>query len=115
VVIYMGRVVIPIILVGERESPRNSGEMTSRQFHDLDYSGPHTEIGPALSFIGGGSVLVSTDNLISGSRPTVLAVVPEREYPGDRKLVAFCGRPSTDELAASWGVMSAGDLEVLDP
>ena len=115
VVAYLGRGVAHVTLVGEGESPQNFGEMTSQQFHDLNYSGPHSEIGSALAFIGSGSVLVSTDNLIPGSTPTVLAVVPETQYPGDRRLVAFCGHPAADETAASYGVMSAQDLEVLDP
>lgn len=115
VVTYMGRGVAHVTLVAEGTTPRNFGEMTAQEFHDLSYSGPHTEIGPALSFIPSGSVLVSTDNLIAGSRSTVLAVVPEDQYPGDRKLVAFCGQPPDDAEAAFYGVMSAGDVEVLDP
>jgi hypothetical protein len=115
VVAYMGRNVAHVTLVAAGHTPRNFGEMTATQFHDLSYAGPQTEIGKALSFISAGSVFVSTDNLIAGSRPTVLAVVPEDEYPGDQKLVAFCGRPADDSVAAFYGVMSTHDVEVLDP
>lgn len=110
----MGRDVAHITVLSEGRHPRNFGEMTNAQFHaDPQYGG--IEIGPALSEISAGSVLVDAYNLIPGERSTALVVVPEAQYPGDRQMVTLCGRPSGDPVAANYGLMFTNHVEVVDP